>query len=65
MNGDGKWRTRNVGDGPRPFVIWRIIDGRTEYDRSAACHYAPQGRIVRYGYESAHRKARELNAAPA
>lgn len=26
MNGDGTWRTRNLGDGPRPFIRSRIVN---------------------------------------
>lgn len=65
MEGDGKWRTQCVGDGQRPFVVWRLVDGITEYQRAEASSDEPMGRIVRYGYDAAHRKARELNEIPA
>lgn len=65
MEGDGKWRTQCVGDGQRPFVVWRLVDGITEYQRAEASSDEPMGRIVRYGYDAPHRKARELNEIPA
>lgn len=63
MEGDGKWRTQSVGDGPRPFVVWRIVNGHTEYHRTASCNYGPRGRIVRLSYESALKKAQQLNGS--
>lgn len=62
MQGDGKWRTQCVGDGARPFVVWRVVDGKTEYHRTEPCNFGPCGRIIRYTYEAAHKKAQELNA---
>lgn len=57
MTGDGKWRTMCVNDGPRPFLLWRVIDGATEYYGAS--------RVILYGYTGARRKARELNGAAA
>ncbi|WP_342314679.1 hypothetical protein LIX17_25900 (plasmid) [Mycobacterium avium subsp. hominissuis] len=63
MNGDGRWRTQCVNPtSSRPFVVWRIDGGITEYHRSAPTNYAPNGRIIRYGYQAARDKVRELNA---
>lgn len=64
MEGDGKWRTQCVGDGQRPFVVWRLVGGRTEYHRAEAISGEPMGRIIRYSFDAAHRKARELNETP-
>lgn len=62
MNGDGRWRTQCVNlTSSRPFVVWRITDGATEYHRSTPTNYAPNGRIIRYGYQAARDKVRELN----
>lgn len=62
MNGDSRWRTQCVDPtSSRPFVVWRIVNGVTAYHRSAPTNYAPNGRIVRYGYQAARDKARELN----
>ncbi|MGJ6127429.1 hypothetical protein QN239_33150 [Mycolicibacterium sp. Y3] len=63
MNGDHRWRTLCVNPtSSRPFLVWRIRNGATEYHRSAPTNYAPNGRIIRYGYQAARDKARELNA---
>lgn len=40
--------------GVRPFVIWRVVNGSTEY-------HAARDRVVKYGYTGARQKARELN----
>lgn len=56
MDGDGMWRTQCVGDGPRPFVVWRIVNGQTEYYRTAPCNYGPRGRIMRLSYDSARKR---------
>ena len=61
MEGDGKWRTQCVGDGQRPYVVWRLVGGTTEYHRGAPASDEPLGRIIRYGFEAARNKARELN----
>lgn len=62
MDGDGRWRTQCVdSEGDRPYVVWRVIDGATEYHRSEPTNYAPNGRIIRYGYAAGLAKARELN----
>lgn len=63
MNGDGRWRTQCVNPtSSRPFVVWRIEGGVTDYHRSTPTNYAPNGRIIRYGHQAARDKARELNA---
>ncbi len=64
MEGDGKWRTQCVGDGQRPFVVWRLVAGVAEYHRAAASGDELMGPIIRYGYDAALRKARELNETP-
>lgn len=64
MNGDGKWRAMNVGgERPKPYILFRVVDGQTEYHRTTPCNYAPVGRTIHYGYEAARRKCRTLNAA--
>lgn len=65
MDGDGKWRTRNIGNGPAHSPSWRIPDGRTEYHRSAAHNDTPHGEHHSVRLRKCPRKARELNAAPA
>lgn len=63
MNGDGTWRTQCVNQAnARPFVVWRVLDGATQYHRSTPARYAPSGRIIRYGCQAARDKARELDA---
>lgn len=65
MNGDGKCGTQCVNqDSARPFVVWRVLHGATQYHRSTPARYAPGGRIIRYGYQAARDKARQLNATP-
>lgn len=62
MNGDGRWRIQCVNPtSSRPFVVWRIAGGVTEYHRSTPTNYAPNGRIVRYRHQAARDKVRELN----
>ena len=62
MNGDGRWRTQCIDSASRrPFIVWRVVNGATEYHRSTPTRHARSGRIIRYGYRAARDKARQLN----